>query len=195
MHFFLPANEDFDWWASHIYRDCRICNVNAIPELKKTCQNLNSISSSISTSSSYSSWPKSASAAKSPSSTSPFLRTTPTFFLVPAMSMGETPLNFGLNQIFWYSETISISNYLRQIELLPWHLTPFCQSPCNDKHLCWCSRAGEVNVNQDCLSLRKVNQQNKTKVKMTNEVKKSKRLLFICHRDVVLGPMVRMFLN
>ena len=88
---------------------------------KKTCQNLNSISSSsISTSSSYSSsWPKSASAAKSPSSTSPFLRTTPTFFLVPAMSMGETPLNFGLNQIFWYSETISISNYLRQIDLTP----------------------------------------------------------------------------
>ena len=115
--FFLPANEDFDWWASQIHRDCRICNADAIPELKKTCQNLNSISSSISTSSSYSSWPKSASAAKSPSSTSPFLRTTPTFFLVPAMSMGETPLNFGLNQITWYSETNSISNYLRQIEL------------------------------------------------------------------------------
>ena len=106
---------------TYIYRDCRICNADAIPELKKACQNLNSISSSsISTSSSYSSsWPKSASAAKSPSSTSPFPRTTPTFFLVPAMSMGETPLNLGLNQIFWYSETISISNYLRQIELTP----------------------------------------------------------------------------
>ena len=49
-------------------------------------------------------------------------------------------------------------------------------------------------MNQDGLSLRKVNQ-NKTKVKMTNEVKKSKRLLFICHRDAVLGPMVRIYLN